>query len=940
MAGSAFFNASRRGRTFVRKVMQELGILSVSVAWVGALWGSYAFWKSGKDTSWRSAAYGAWILHSLGVFIALGLLFYILLAHRFEFYYAWAHGSKLLPAAYTLAAVWEGQEGSFLLWIFWQVILGWGILVPRRSWDEKAFLLAGLSVWNAFLTTFLLGVTMPRWGVAAAAGIGALVLWNSPYAFGWRLAAAGGLALAILLLPAGWLIGVGIGLAGVGLWRRWPAKWLIPAIGFLWLPLFGEQIGSFPFLYLWQVKPEVPEGFTPTDGNGLNPLLQSLWMVIHPPMLFLGYALAILPYLQALYTFGNPEGRAALSRSLLHFTWLAAAGLGLGIALGALWAYETLNFGGYWNWDPVENASLAPWLLLIAGGHMIWVSRRTKSHILTALFFSALAWPLVLYSAYLTRSGVLAESSVHSFTDLGLGGGLSYGVLIGLLTPLLFALCKGEALKAQRASLLRSALGLGALTFVVIAGIVLGLTSLPVLNLLFGARLALGREVLRVYYEAVAPLTALALFLMGYAFMQAWRKKGWNVVSLGSALLLAGVVGFLWHEGWDFVYHSAYREALDQLSLESLRAMIFLIVDDLLLGGALVAIGGALAVLWPLRRASWPGVVAHVGFGGLIVGALFSSGYQKVLSVPIGIGAGEGGDNLLIPKGAQAAGLGYWVRYEGLVQPIPPLTDFRAILSQGGQTLWRFRDSLGYAYQIWLPDQLFAQPHKPVIPVSTAPQVRFIQENIAILPVEPADNTYRYRVTLLPYDDSTKAYRLLLSADLSEKTGLLAHPAHVRLWHGDLYVHLTSLPKVEGPPIAVHQIGLAIGDTAHWEEEGLVFYFEKLTELEGTPLPTYHAWMRFWRAYSNFYQSAPVRFVIQDKELLTPPTPVPAYGLTMEIERIDPTARKVYFLIKKRRSPDAFVAVKILYKPLMSLVWGGIGLMLIGLAEAAWRHRV
>jgi hypothetical protein len=323
----------------------------------------------------------------------------------------------------------------------------------------------------------------------------------------------------------------------------------------------------------------------------------------------------------------------------------------------------------------------------------------------------------------------------------------------------------------------------------------------------------------------------------------------------------------------------------------------------------------------------------------MIIGALFSSGYQKVLSVPIGIGGAGEGDNLLIPKGAKVAALGYWVRYEGLLQPMPPLSEFRPVLSQAGQTLWRFRDSLGYAYQIWLPDQLFAESPKPVVPVSTRPQVRFIEENIAILPVEPADNTYRYEVVLLPYEDSLRVYRLLLLADLSEKTGLLAHPAHVRFWHGDLYVHLTSLPKVEGPPIAVQQLALAIGDTAHWEEEGLSFYFEKLTEVEGAPLPTYHAWIRLWRGASEVYQRFPVRFLLQERELVTPPTSVPAYGLSMEIVRIDPTARQVYFLVKKRRSPDAFIAVKILYKPLISFLWGGIALMLVGLVGAAWRHR-
>jgi len=97
--------------------------------------------------------------------------------------------------------------------------------------------------------------------------------------------------------------------------------------------------------------------------------------------------------------------------------------------------------------------------------------------------------------------------------------------------------------------------------------------------------------------------------------------------------------------------------------------------------------------------------------------------------------------------------------------------------------------------------------------------------------------------------------------------------------------------------------------------------------------------MQLWRGFSGLSQRFPVQFMIQERELLTPPTSVPAYGLSVSVERIDPAARKVYFLIKKRRSPDAFVSVKILYKPLISLLWGGIGVMLVGLLGAAWRHR-
>jgi cytochrome c-type biogenesis protein CcmF len=920
-------------------MMQWIGLGSVALAWVGALWGTYAFWQSRYNPTWQKPARLSWIVHSLGVSGALGLLFYLLLAHRFEFYYAWAHGSKLLPTAYTLAAVWEGQEGSFLLWLFWQVVIGWGFFLSRRSWPEKAALLAGLSGINAFLTTFLLGIEMPRWAVslvafAGWAAVGAVQLPISVRLLGGLLMGA-----ATFFLSPSWLIGLGIGLLFLGVWREWPARSLLIGLVALWLPLFGERWGSFPFLYIWQVKSEVPIGQVPLDGNGLNPLLQSFWMVIHPPVLFLGYALGAIPYLQALYAFRQSENRLVLSRQLLSGSWLAVGGLGAGIALGALWAYETLNFGGYWNWDPVENASLAPWLVLVSGAHAIWLYRRRQTGWKTALSLSLLAWPLILYSAYLTRSGVLADSSVHSFTDLGLGGGLTYGIFLGLSGPVLLSSGLLRTLWSVSPRIMRTALGWGVLLLTFLAGVILFLTSLPVFNLVLGTRWAIGSQALRVYYEAVAPLTGVFLFLMGYAYMVAWRRARWNLVSLFAALSLTSLIILLWYKEWDFVYHSHYRKALERWDLQAVRAAVFLIMDDLLLGGALLTAGSALAVLWPFRRQTWPGALAHLGFALMIIGALFSSGYEKVLSVPLSPTSRAESDNLIIPKGAQVPGLRYWVRYEGLLTPLPPLKDFQALLRENGQTLWRFTDSLGYAYQIWLPDQLFTASPNPVIPVSTHPQVQFIQANVALLPVEPADGTYRYQVTLLPYDDTTSAYSLWLAADLSEKTGLLAHPAHVRFWHGDLYVHLTSLPKVEGSFLGVQQMALAIGDTAHWSEEGVGVVFEQLTEVEGAAHPTYRAWLRVWRGSPTAYQRVPVPFIIQDEELVTPPAPLPAYGLTIEVARIDPTNRQIHFLIKLRRQPDAFIAVKILYKPMISLLWGGLLLMMVGIMGAVWRHK-
>ncbi|HKI86564.1 MAG TPA: cytochrome c biogenesis protein CcsA [Thermoanaerobaculia bacterium] len=162
---------------------------------------------------------------------------------------------------------------------------------------------------------------------------------------------------------------------------------------------------------------------TPTDGAGLNPLLQNNWMVIHPPIMFIGYAASAIPFAFAMAALWRRDTSRWAARA---FPWALAGFLVLGsaILLGGYWAYVTLGWGGYWGWDPVENASLIPWLFgtaLIHGLHM----ERTRGRFRRAnLIFASLTFMSVLYGTFLTRSGVLADFSVHSFVGLGISGWL------------------------------------------------------------------------------------------------------------------------------------------------------------------------------------------------------------------------------------------------------------------------------------------------------------------------------------------------------------------------------------------------------------------------------------------------------------------------------------------------------------------------------------
>lgn len=183
--------------------------------------------------------------------------------------------------------------------------------------------------------------------------------------------------------------------------------------------LFLNIIMGFFLAILIKASPFATFPQIPVDGAGLNPLLQNFWMVIHPPVLFVGYAAASFPFVLALAALIQRDYDGWLKQSL---SWSAftTLWLGAGIILGAFWAYETLGWGGYWGWDPVENSSLIPWLTILALLHGLIVQKTKGSLKKTNFVLAIITFVLVIYATFLTRSGVLSDFSVHSFSNLGI----------------------------------------------------------------------------------------------------------------------------------------------------------------------------------------------------------------------------------------------------------------------------------------------------------------------------------------------------------------------------------------------------------------------------------------------------------------------------------------------------------------------------------------
>lgn len=217
-------------------------------------------------------------------------------------------------------------------------------------------------------------------------------------------------------------------------------KWQAPVVGtislvnvflvsmLLGIYVFGNRIGVSPFYLLKSSAANAPifeanPNFVPKDGRGLNELLRNYWMVIHPPTVFLGFAAITVPFGFAMGGLFWRKLREWITPAL-PWTLLAGGVLGFGVLMGGAWAYEALSFGGFWIWDPVENASLVPWLLIVSALHLMLVFRTTGYSGIITFVLVILSFITVTYSTFLTKSGVLGETSVHSFTDLGMSGQL------------------------------------------------------------------------------------------------------------------------------------------------------------------------------------------------------------------------------------------------------------------------------------------------------------------------------------------------------------------------------------------------------------------------------------------------------------------------------------------------------------------------------------
>ncbi len=315
----------------------------------------------------------------------------------------------------------------------------------------------------------------------------------------------------------------------------------------LTLGMMGVVATFFAVLIAGPANPWVHLANPPIDGPGPNPLLQNhILMIVHPPMLYLGYVGMVVPFAMASAALLRGELGDAWLEPLRRWTLVPWMFLSVGIILGGWWAYAVLGWGGYWSWDPVENASLMPWLTATAYLHSTMVLERRKSLKLWTIALVLACFLLTIIGTFMTRSGVF--NSVHSFTQSDIGPTflvfiamiLAFSIaLLSLRGSLLVAESRVQSMLSREASILFNNLLLTALTFVVLLGTLYPLITEGLLD----KKLTVGEP----YFNQMAvPLVLGLLFLMGVGPSLPWGsadpKAAARRLMLPTALAVGGAI--------------------------------------------------------------------------------------------------------------------------------------------------------------------------------------------------------------------------------------------------------------------------------------------------------------------------------------------------------------------------------------------------------------
>lgn len=671
------------------------------------------------------------------------------------------------------------------------------------------------------------------------------------------------------------------------------------------------HMGSSPFTLLRNEMAGAPIFSRPDymgfikDGNGLNPLLQNYWMTIHPPVLFCGFASVTWPFAFVIASLLRKDWDGWV-KAALPWTLFSVAVLGTGILMGGAWAYESLSFGGFWAWDPVENMSFVPWLMVVAGLHMLLVYKYTKQSLVSTYMFFILAFALVLYSTYLTRSGRLGDTSVHAFTDEGLEpqliGYMTFFIVLGftLLGMRWFKKeIPGRDLKEEDLKSREFWMFIGSLVLMLSAVQMTFTTSIPIWNLLFHDQFHLIKDKIAPPEDVVAHYNRIQIILgilaaLLTACVQFFAYKTgrlpavakWAVYSFLAALVVASLIA------WGMQIDFTEQHLLDLTNIWDKLYFKFPFISNLfmLLVAGVYTVLGNLCYLFLVVKGNLKlggASIAHFGFGVFLIGAIISQGKKEVISLnKQGINYGkefkekEKLENILLLRDSTLKMDDYLVTYTGSTEV--------------------------------KPNHFYA--------------VHYVRK-------DSVTGAIKEEFTLYP------------NAQINPKMGLIANPDTKHYLTRDVFTHVSSVPDNTHLRDTTSEVEIAMRDSFFTRNSYVVF--EALDPKP--PLPEgFDAKNKLVAGIvltaktvdHKAYGAEPV-FVIdmsRGNAVSSIPAEVRELGLTFDVAKIDPQSKKVTLTVREMEKPADFIIMKAIVFPYIGLVWLGGIITFAGALISLWRR--
>ncbi len=567
-----------------------IGNVLIILALVAALLSVFKYYQASKENK-SALSFARYAYHACATLVIMASLFFlfIIITHQYQYKYVFDYSSANLSPGLLISTFYAGQEGSFLLWLLLGVIIG---IILQNYTSKKQDLEPTFMMIYSLIIVFLIVMVTP--------------FFKSPFNFIWAE-----------------MNYIDVKYINQSLFN----------LPFLQNFIFTDSKSNQSFvqmgsdLYASLQSNGIAIGDFLIKGKGLNPLLQNFWMEVHPPILFLGFALSAVPFTFAVSALIRNKYNLWVKLAL-PWTISATVVLGLGLMIGGYWAYGVLGWGGFWGWDPVENASLIPWIIGVALIHTLLIQKQTQTSeklgrfAKTNLALSALMFILVIYSTFLTRSGILSKASIHSFEDPGTA--VYIYLIMFILTFTLIGIggifyrrkslttsndIKGNLLSRE------SGLFYGSLLLIASAIVVFTGTSAPII----------GESVETSFYNKMnLPLVIIMSLLIGLSLLLKWNENNKKIYF--KSLIIPVAISIV----ITFVFLLILGLSNSQLII-FLFSIIFTIVVNIqilfrVLRNGIYFLGGHLA---------------HIGFALFLFGVLTSSALSnsKEIDLPRGVKA-------------------------------------------------------------------------------------------------------------------------------------------------------------------------------------------------------------------------------------------------------------------------------------------------------------